>query len=153
LNCSIIAHVKSVKGILESLLRRNDWLKVDEYLTKIVSENYLNSYSAISGVPMSEINQAHPELALLARRQHVYDLLVEGKYDEASDYYNANVAILEKCRSKRVRTASSDLKVLISNRTAAVNNDVDTGMAIKDYIYLYYPIFRYTFQNFIKLCK
>lgn len=69
---------------------------------------------------MSEINQAHPELALLARRQHVYDLLVEGKYDEASDYYNANVAILEKCRSKSVRTASSDLKVLISNRTAAV---------------------------------
>lgn len=69
---------------------------------------------------MSEINQAHPELAFLARRQHVYDLLVEGKYDEASDYYNANVAILEKCRSKSVRTASSDLKVLISNRTAAV---------------------------------
>uniref|UniRef100_A0A0D9WHJ6 Uncharacterized protein n=1 Tax=Leersia perrieri TaxID=77586 RepID=A0A0D9WHJ6_9ORYZ len=138
----IISSGKFVEAILESLIRRNDWPKVDEYLMKIVYKNFLDSISAVSGVPSGEINQAHPELALLPRQQHAYDLLLEGKYDEASDYYNENLAMLEKCRSKRVRAASSELKHHISNRTQAVNNDVDTGIAIKDYIYLYYPILR-----------
>ncbi|KAL5230430.1 hypothetical protein ABZP36_029206 [Zizania latifolia] len=135
----IIASGEFNDGVLASLIQRNDWPKVDEYLTTIVKNNISKSLSPFSDVQVGEINQEHPELAFLPRRQHIHNLLVEGKYDEANEYYNGKLAILEKCASESVCTAVSDLRDLIRNRAAAVKIDDDTGSAIKDYIYLCYP--------------